>query len=76
MATGRAQTRHRGSEWAPIYMLIVMLIAAIIVIKLVKPAFQQAQAAAAENIQGAEAAARALSLVFLIPRAEKILKKP
>ena len=60
--------KSKGSEWAPIYMLIVMVIAAIIVIKLVKPAFQQASVSAAGSLEEAKYAARSISLLFLIPR--------
>jgi hypothetical protein len=49
-------------------MLIVMVIAAIIVIKLVKPAFQQASVSAAGSLEEAKYAARSISLLFLIPR--------
>lgn len=62
---------RRGSEWAPIYMLIVMVIAAIIVIKLVKPAFQQASASASGTLEEAKYAARAAALVFMLPRLRK-----
>ncbi len=59
---------HRGSEWTPIYMLIVMIIAAIIVIKLIKPVFQQASVTAGETLEEAKAVARAAAFVFFIPR--------
>ncbi len=32
----------RGMEWTPIYMLIIMAIAAILIFAIAKPMFQQA----------------------------------
>ncbi len=40
----------RGSDWSPIYMLLVVVIAAILIITLIKPVFQNASSSAASNL--------------------------
>ena len=40
----------RGSEWTPIYMLIVIIIAGVLIVTLIKPILQYAAAQASENI--------------------------
>jgi hypothetical protein len=64
-----AKRRGQGSAWTPLYMLIVIVIAAVLVITLIKPAFKLAssQAAAAER----EAGAVARAALFLLPIAWK-----
>ncbi|MCX6767544.1 MAG: hypothetical protein NTY90_02320 [Candidatus Micrarchaeota archaeon] len=59
--------RRRGSEWTPIYMLIVMIIAAIIVIKLIKPVFQQTSIAASESLEEAKTVSRSLAFILFTP---------
>ncbi|MBI5229313.1 hypothetical protein HY991_04330 [Candidatus Micrarchaeota archaeon] len=56
----------RGSEWTPIYMLLVIIIAAVLIITLIKPALQYAAAQASENLGEAGTAAKgALFSLFL-----------
>ncbi len=56
--------RHRGTEWTPIYMLVVIVIAAIVIISLVKPAFILASQRADEaNDQTLNAARNALFIL-------------
>ena len=56
----------KGSEWTPIYMLIVIIIAAVLLVTLVKPMLQYAAAQASENIDQAGTVAKgALFSVFL-----------
>ncbi|MEK6923988.1 MAG: hypothetical protein AABW54_01995 [Candidatus Micrarchaeota archaeon] len=43
----------RGSDWSPIYMLLVVIIAAILIITLIKPAFQSAAGTASGNLDTA-----------------------
>ena len=51
--------RLKGStEWTPIYMLIVFVIAAILVITLVKPLMRNAGSVASENLQQARTLAQ------------------
>ena len=62
--------KRRGSEWAPLYLVIVMAIAAVLIITLVKPMFRTASATAAENLQGAEVISKGaiFSLSLLLRR--------
>ena len=58
--------KRKGSEWTPIYMLIVMVIAAILIFTLVKPILRQASDTASSNLDQARAAAK--SAIFLLTR--------
>jgi len=62
---GEAFAMKRGSDWSPIYMLIVVVIAAILIITLIKPIFQQSAVTASQNIGQANQVAR--SAVLLLP---------
>ncbi|MBU1198117.1 hypothetical protein KJ765_06450 [Candidatus Micrarchaeota archaeon] len=59
-------TRFKGStEWTPIYMLIVFVIAAILIFTLVKPLLRNASNVAGGNLQEArQFASSAMWLVF------------
>ncbi len=55
--------RSRGaSEWTPIYLLLVMIIAAILVVTLIKPLFRQAALQSSETLQEAQTIAGTASL--------------
>lgn len=54
----------RGSEWAPMYLLVVLAIAAVLLVTFVKPLFKQAATTAELAEQEARTASR--SLVFLL----------
>jgi hypothetical protein len=41
---------NRGMEWTPIYMLVIMVIAAILLFAIAKPMFQNAAQYAQSNI--------------------------
>ena len=56
--------KRRGQGWTPIYLLIVMIIAAVLIVTLVKPMFRQASMSAEENIGEAENVAKTASLLF------------
>ncbi len=44
--------KHKGSaEWTPIYMMIVMVIAAILIYTLVKPMMSRASEVASGNLE-------------------------
>lgn len=58
--------KRGSSEWTPIYMLLVMVIAAILIATLIKPIMQRAAASATENIETAAGVARTASLLFLM----------
>lgn len=47
----------RGSDWSPIYMLLVVVIVAIVLITVMKPIFQSAGSTASSNAQQAKAVA-------------------
>lgn len=47
----------RGSDWSPIYMLLVVVIVAIVLITVMKPIFQSAGNTAASNAQQAKTVA-------------------
>gem|GEM_PF-1308029 len=53
----------RGSDWSPLYMLIVVVIVAILIITLVKPIFQQSAVTASQNIGASGQAARSAALL-------------
>ncbi len=57
----------RGSEWAPLYLLVVLAIAAILLVTFVKPMFRQASVEAEKNSQEARDAAKSLAPVLLWP---------
>ncbi len=59
----RSRARRGASEWTPIYLLLVMIIAAILVITLVKPLFRQAAEQSRETLEEAETIARTASLL-------------
>lgn len=53
----------RGSDWSPLYMLIVVIIAAILIITLIKPIFQQSALTASQNIDAGKQAARTAAIM-------------
>lgn len=55
--------KRKGQGWTPIYLLIVLVIAAVLIITLVKPMFRQASLSAEENIGEAESIAKSASLL-------------
>lgn len=55
--------RQRG-QWGPVYMLLVVAIAAVLLVTLIKPIVMRASQSASETIEGAEAVAKAA--LFLI----------
>lgn len=57
----------RGSEWAPLYLLVVLAIAAILLVTFVKPMFRTAAVAAETNAQAAKDAAKSLVPLLLWP---------
>ncbi len=54
----------RGSEWAPLYLLVVLAIAAILLVTFVKPMFRQAAVSAEETSQQAKDAAKSFALLL------------
>ncbi len=57
--------KRRGStEWTPIYMVIVLVIAAILVLTLVTPLIRQAGNVAGSNLEEARTVAK--SALFLL----------
>ncbi len=54
---------RKGQGWTPIYLLIVMIIAAVLIITLIKPMFRQAAMSAEENIGEAASVAKTASLL-------------
>lgn len=57
-----------STEWTPMYLLIVLAIAAVLLITFVKPLFRQASVASDLNAQDARRALGAISfLVFALP---------
>lgn len=50
--------RRRASEWAPIYLVLVVAIALVLLITLVKPMFRGAQASASSNLDTAQTIAK------------------
>ncbi len=61
---------RKGQGWTPIYLLIVMIIAAVLIITLVKPLFRQSAISAEENLGEAGGIAKSASLLvkmLLIP---------
>ncbi|MBI2444984.1 hypothetical protein HYV43_01195 [Candidatus Micrarchaeota archaeon] len=65
----------RGSEWAPLYLLVVLAIAAILLVTFVKPMFRQAAVTAETNAQAAKDAAKSLLPLLLWPASQGWLKK-
>jgi len=57
----------RGSEWAPLYLLVVLAIAAILLVTFVKPMFRNAAVAAEQNAQAAKDAAKSVLPFLLAP---------
>ncbi|MBI5636270.1 hypothetical protein HY993_04880 [Candidatus Micrarchaeota archaeon] len=49
---------RRGSDWTPVYMIIVIVIAAILFISLVKPLFANAQSSSQTNLDQAKGFAK------------------
>ncbi|MBI3587588.1 hypothetical protein HY095_00140 [Candidatus Micrarchaeota archaeon] len=48
----------RGSDWSPVYMVIVAVIALIVIVSLIKPIFANSASQAAGNINAASDFAR------------------
>jgi len=59
--------RKGSSEWTPIYLLIVMIIAAVLIFVFIKPMFKQASQTASENL--GEARTIATGVFFLAKKA-------
>ncbi|GEM_PF-2104360 len=57
----------RGSEWAPLYLLVVLAIAAILLVTFVKPMFRQASVQAEKNAEEARDVAKSLAPLLLWP---------
>lgn len=55
----------RGSDWSPLYMLIVVIIAAILIITLIKPIFQQSAVTASQNLGASREVARTAAVFGL-----------
>ncbi|MFH1107242.1 MAG: hypothetical protein V1787_05080 [Candidatus Micrarchaeota archaeon] len=59
--------RLKGStEWTPIYMLVVLVIAAILIITLIKPIIRAGGDAASQNLEDSRTLAQ--SALFLLGR--------
>ncbi len=43
--------KRGGSEWTPIYMLVVLVIAAVLIMTLIKPLFRRAAASTEESAE-------------------------
>jgi competence protein ComGC len=54
---------RKGQGWTPIYLLIVLIIAAVLIITLIKPLFRQAAISAEENVGEAGSVAKSASLL-------------
>ncbi len=62
----------RGTEWAPLYLLVVLAIAAILLVTFVKPLFRQAAVTADDNTKAAKDAAKsAMPLLAFLPASRK-----
>ena len=55
---------EKGQNWTPIYMLVVLIIAAILIMTLIKPLFRRAAVTTTETGEEAIAVAES-SLVFI-----------
>jgi competence protein ComGC len=55
---------RKGSEWTPIYMLVVLIIAVVVIATLVKPALATAAQRAKENADAAAIAAGTASILL------------
>ncbi|MBI1973994.1 hypothetical protein HYS54_04225 [Candidatus Micrarchaeota archaeon] len=42
---------NRGSTWTPIYMVVIIAIAAVLILSVIKPMFQSASGVAAQLAQ-------------------------
>ncbi len=56
--------KRKGSEWTPVYMLIVVVIALVLILTLVKPLMKRAAETAAENAGYAQSVAKAAIFLF------------
>lgn len=54
----------KAQGWTPIYMIIVLIIAAILLLTFVKPLFQQANAASGQNAQVAAQALKSIAIAL------------
>lgn len=62
----RKGARRGAAEWTPIYLLLVIIIAAVLVITFIKPLFRQAALQASETLEEAETVAKTASLFVKI----------
>lgn len=62
--------RKGATDWGPIYMLVVVIIGAVLVMTLFKPALKQASGAADSNLQEAKQIA---SVGFIEPSFAKLI---
>ena len=53
-----------AAEWTPIYMLIVIIIAAVLIYTLIKPTFQAAANVATGNLEESKTAIRTASYLL------------
>jgi len=54
----------KAQGWTPIYLIIVIIIAVILLVTFVKPLFQQASGAAGENVESARQVLKFIPLAF------------
>ncbi|MBI5226296.1 hypothetical protein HY994_03590 [Candidatus Micrarchaeota archaeon] len=65
----------RGTEWAPLYLLVVLAIAAILLVTFVKPLFRQAAVSAEDASKAAKDAAKsAMPFLAFIPFGRNVKK--
>ena len=60
----KRKARKGAAEWSPIYLLLVLIIAAILLLTFVKPLFRQTASAATETLQEAETLVKTASLAI------------
>ncbi|MFH1056722.1 MAG: hypothetical protein V1717_02930 [Candidatus Micrarchaeota archaeon] len=56
--------KSQSSSWTPLYMIIVIIIAVILLITFVKPLFNQASGTAGENVKTATETLKFIPLLF------------
>lgn len=57
-------SKRKAQNWTPIYMIIVIAIAVILLVTFVKPLFNQASGAASQTTETARQAVNSIALAF------------
>ncbi|HIH20746.1 TPA: hypothetical protein HA244_05760 [Candidatus Micrarchaeota archaeon] len=64
MPNAKVARNFKSQSWTPIYMIIVIIIAVILLLTFVKPLFNQAQGASQQGLDSAQQALKSIAIAL------------